>query len=602
MSSTDGQKLITMPPFKSWLASNIPAVYDNTMSYYEELCALIAYLEKQVTPAVNDNTAGLDQLKKYVENYFDNLDLQEEVNNKLDEMAESGELVEIINAYLQTNVATITDGYTLTTIGQIGHNTQTGAYYVITDTVDHTHVQHEVETGKYATVIDGKYLLQGDKKVAPMSAGLQSRLAACAATYINNRSDFVYGGTYSAFRPTVTPIGSKWEINCSTFAMLMAYGIDYDHSAYKLGTGNNTVDSRFCEDSEMLEWFSTPNEGATGDYRWKYTYDLAAYMYERGQCFEPNDDLSNVQTGDILFFKDQIGSEGVSTFREIDHAAIFGWWVSDNSYVVFEVGNLPSAQLYLKSNIEENLVLVGRVATKATKEDFEIVSYQQDNVTNNQNQLTFVRCKEFEPNEYYTLIAEITNDQAITDFYPVIYQNADRLYGYDAATKKPDGNIYIMPFLPTDLDAGGVVVNINARAAGMTQPNTTIKNPRVVKGLLTSKDVSAIPNRTCIAQNIQSAFTVDLKYITKNFAAFTITGALNSGNNYVCDIVGLHMYNEIMPCMGTTYTYTSGYSTTAIQYLVDFRLTTPRLVIKAPSAVTDGTFVKHTVLIPLLAS
>ena len=109
MSSTDGPQLIEMPPFSSWLASNIPAVYDNTMSYYEELCALIAYLENQVTPAVNANTVGLEELKKYVEDYFKNLDVQEEINNKLDQMAESGELETIINQYLQSNVAWMFD-------------------------------------------------------------------------------------------------------------------------------------------------------------------------------------------------------------------------------------------------------------------------------------------------------------------------------------------------------------------------------------------------------------------------------------------------------------------------------------------------------------
>ena len=103
MSSTDGQKLITMPPFKSWLASNIPAVYDNTMSYYEELCALIAYLQKQVTPAVNANTTGLAALKKYVKDYFEDLDIQTEIDNKLDEMAESGQLAEIIAQYIELN-------------------------------------------------------------------------------------------------------------------------------------------------------------------------------------------------------------------------------------------------------------------------------------------------------------------------------------------------------------------------------------------------------------------------------------------------------------------------------------------------------------------
>ena len=92
--------MITLPPFKAFLASNIPSVYDNTLSYYDELTKLIAYLEQEVVPAVNETSAGLATLKDFVENYFKNLDVQDEINNKLDEMAESGQLAEIVAAYL----------------------------------------------------------------------------------------------------------------------------------------------------------------------------------------------------------------------------------------------------------------------------------------------------------------------------------------------------------------------------------------------------------------------------------------------------------------------------------------------------------------------
>ena len=99
--------MITLPPFKSFLASNVPSVYDNTLSYYDELTKLIAYLEQVVVPAVNETSAevdvikkGLADLKSYVEHYFDNLDVQEEINNKLDDMAESGQLATIIAEFL----------------------------------------------------------------------------------------------------------------------------------------------------------------------------------------------------------------------------------------------------------------------------------------------------------------------------------------------------------------------------------------------------------------------------------------------------------------------------------------------------------------------
>ena len=100
-----GQGVIPMPPFMSWLSNNIPAVYDNTMSYYEELVALIKYLQDTVVPAVNHNAEAITFLSNFVEHYFDNLDVQEEINNKLDQMAEDGTLQEIITAYIQANTA-----------------------------------------------------------------------------------------------------------------------------------------------------------------------------------------------------------------------------------------------------------------------------------------------------------------------------------------------------------------------------------------------------------------------------------------------------------------------------------------------------------------
>ena len=602
------EKSRPVPPFTRYCAMLIPTVFDDSMTYYEALCALSKWLQDNLVNVVNNNAEiteeyikKVEDLKKYVDEYFDNLNIQEEVNNKLDEMAESGDLASIVAIFLDKSVATVTDGYTLTVEGDLGYNTQTGAYYTITSTVDHSHVQHEVADGIYATVLDTTELNSADKKITPMSAGLVSRLASCASTYINNKDDFVYGGNYSAFRPTVAPVGGKWEINCSTFAMLMAYGIRYENSAYQQGSGNNIIDDRFYEDKEMLDWFSTENEGQSGDYRWKYTYDLASYMYERGYCFEPNDDLSNVQPGDILFLKNQIGeSEGISTFREIDHSCIFGWWVSNNSYVVFEVGNKPSAQLYYRNNLEENLVLVGRMATKPCAEDFQVVSYQQDAVTSNQSLLSYLRCQAFEENEYYTLICEITNTADIANVYPVIYQGSTRLYGYDGATQKPAGNVYVMPFIPALLNSN-IAIQMNVSSVGVTRPDSTLTNARIVKGLLTKPEITEKPQRTLTVSNQQSGFSVSSISIHPGYAVVDVTGALGANNNYICDVIGLHRFGDILPCSGITYTYTSGVMQD-VEFWIDFRQGTPRLVLKTPNAITDGEWVKHTIVVPLIQS
>lgn len=55
------------------------------------------YLAKVDTLEIDFNA-----LKEYVTNYFEDLDVQEEINNKLDDMASSGQLAEIIAQYLQS--------------------------------------------------------------------------------------------------------------------------------------------------------------------------------------------------------------------------------------------------------------------------------------------------------------------------------------------------------------------------------------------------------------------------------------------------------------------------------------------------------------------
>lgn len=96
-----------VPPFVRFVASAVPMVFDNSLSYYEALCALWKFIQDDVINVINNNASVTEQyitltneLKEYVENYFDNLDVQEEINNKLDAMVEAGTLQEIIGDYL----------------------------------------------------------------------------------------------------------------------------------------------------------------------------------------------------------------------------------------------------------------------------------------------------------------------------------------------------------------------------------------------------------------------------------------------------------------------------------------------------------------------
>ena len=130
---------------------NLPASYMISLTYEEQLLWLCNYLEKTVIPAVNTNAEAVAelqnlyiQLKEYVDNYFTNLDVQTEINNKLDEMAQSGELEEIIAQYINLNTSYVFDtindlknatnlivGSKARTLGFYTKNDGGGAYYTI---------------------------------------------------------------------------------------------------------------------------------------------------------------------------------------------------------------------------------------------------------------------------------------------------------------------------------------------------------------------------------------------------------------------------------------------------------------------------------------
>lgn len=85
----------------------LPASYKASLTYEEQVMAIGRYLEETVIPALNGNAKAVlelqnlyVELKNYVDNYFNNLDVQNEINNKLDEMTQDGSLTSLIKNYV----------------------------------------------------------------------------------------------------------------------------------------------------------------------------------------------------------------------------------------------------------------------------------------------------------------------------------------------------------------------------------------------------------------------------------------------------------------------------------------------------------------------
>lgn len=121
----------------------LPCTYSNALSYYELLEKLVYSLNLTIDN-VNQLGADFEALYQWVNNYFENLDIQEEIDQKLDELIQSGEfgqyLYSIIGFVTPTMYGAVADG--------------------ITD--DMPAFIEAMETGKNVKILGGTYKLVGN--------------------------------------------------------------------------------------------------------------------------------------------------------------------------------------------------------------------------------------------------------------------------------------------------------------------------------------------------------------------------------------------------------------------------------------------------------
>lgn len=135
----------------------IPTSFRQCMTWEEQVLWLSKFLKEQVIPTLN----GISDQVNELQTWFDNLNVQEEINNKLDEMAESGELMSIIAEYIGLGALitfnTLDDAIASTELA-IGSKVKTlgkhtlgdgfGAYYNVDETGE-----IEVANGLFLTLV-----------------------------------------------------------------------------------------------------------------------------------------------------------------------------------------------------------------------------------------------------------------------------------------------------------------------------------------------------------------------------------------------------------------------------------------------------------------
>lgn len=100
-------KFKRLTPFKRCVLQNFPFIEEDfdALTNYGLLCKIVEYLNKvissqnEVQGVTEELVTAFNNLYDYVNNYFDNLDVQDEINNKLDQMVEDGTLKNFIDEY-----------------------------------------------------------------------------------------------------------------------------------------------------------------------------------------------------------------------------------------------------------------------------------------------------------------------------------------------------------------------------------------------------------------------------------------------------------------------------------------------------------------------
>lgn len=146
ISIPERHKYETITPFRLFVKSNFPFI-ENTyesLDNYGLYCKVVEYLN-QVIAEQNKVNADMVTFTDFVTNYFENLDVQEEINNKLDQMTESGELQAILDPLvnvkfqnLSSEISSLNDKVngivnpTPIPVSSIGEMTNQSKIYVLT--------------------------------------------------------------------------------------------------------------------------------------------------------------------------------------------------------------------------------------------------------------------------------------------------------------------------------------------------------------------------------------------------------------------------------------------------------------------------------------
>ena len=229
--------------FRYWCQKVLPLVYDDSLSYYELLNKIVVYLNNTIEDVskaegnIDSLLTAYTQLQNYVNDYFDNLDVQEQINNKLDEMAENGELSDLLEPFIPDLVTAWLNEH-ITPTSPIVDNTLsiTGAAADAKVTGDEiakaikslTYISHDDLNG-YTTANDfpnnsviciGSNVIETDIANLPSYGELSYVITTSYASNAASKCQLYMGVSRFAFRVRTSGTWGSWKITANNASAL----------------------------------------------------------------------------------------------------------------------------------------------------------------------------------------------------------------------------------------------------------------------------------------------------------------------------------------------------------------------------------------------
>lgn len=364
--------------FTNYIFKSIPLAFDESLSYYEMLCGILDKVKTQ-DEVINNNADLLAELESYVTHYFDNLDVQEEINNKLDKMAEDGTLTTLIGNYVNPLFNDFTSN--------------------INNTVND--IEHEVNEFIADTTGDINYLTNrvNSYSTSPLIASNTSDMTDTNRIYVNTTDGYWY--YYD---------GDSWEQG----GIYQSTGVETDKTLTQNGVpadakivGNYVLNNFYNVKSRNLLDLNNIREGFTdvdGQY-YAYTQyntlynkiDVSAY-HGKTLYFSINEQAYAMRVvtaydsvGNVLQEK---GVESANTYEvpnDVDYVIItFGGSIETaqleidriTTYATYFNKELPILNKEVKTNVFDSYNKKLTIATLDQAKDFDVVYNRKNFIIN----------------------------------------------------------------------------------------------------------------------------------------------------------------------------------------------------------------------------